>query len=372
MSEETKIQWASSTWNPWIGCDKVSPGCKNCYIVTTAPFRTRGLKHGDPRQRLSENYQKQPAKWNKDAEAALRGWEAAGKMEAMGMPVKKEIAKYGMTKPERPRIFPSLCDWLDDHVPIEWLADFLKVIHDTPHLDWLLLTKRPENFKPRLESVLASITDGTGKDGAFWQWLLEWIAGKAPANVWFGISAESQDWLDKRWTIARKIPAWVHFVSAEPLLGPLDFTSVGPNSRWQSEQRGGGCSGQFVCNALTGEEPYYSEEDGEPCIHYGTQIDWVIVGGESGDGARPCSVEWIWDIQMQCKDAGVACFVKQLGALPVTENANIFDWPEGVKFEAWIGPGAASARLALKHPKGGDSKEWPEELRVREFPALRD
>lgn len=95
MSEETLIQWASSTWNPWIGCDKVSPGCWLCYIVNTTPFRTRELKHGDPRQRLSENYWKQPARWNAAAEAALRGWEAAGKMEAMGMPVKKADPRDG-------------------------------------------------------------------------------------------------------------------------------------------------------------------------------------------------------------------------------------------------------------------------------------
>lgn len=351
MSEETLIQWASSTWNPWIGCDKVSPGCWLCYIVNTTPFRTRELKHGDPRQRLSENYWKQPARWNAAAEAALRGWEAAGKMEAMGMPVKKEIAQYGMTKPERPRIFPSLCDWLDDKVPIEWLADFLEVIYCTPNLDWLLITKRPENWRPRLEAAMSHIAarsraTHTEKCGGakkncdcfrqnhvhnqIWHWL---HTCNVPPNVWFGFSAENQEWFDKRYEIARSIPAKVKFISAEPLLGPIEFK-----------------------NRLTGTLPFKPGYEPTPY----KIIDWVIVGGESGDRARPCHVQWISNIITQCAAQGVACFVKQLGADPRDGSLCC----HGCSHE---GPHP----LKLIHKKGGDIYDWPEQLRVREFPVIK-
>src|SRR6188474_2093121 len=125
MAEKTSISWTDSTFNPWIGCTKVSEGCKNCYAENTTRARVlRSQGHetwgkGKQRSRTSAATWKNPLRWN------------------------SEVAVH----PDyRHKVFPSLCDWLDDEVPIEWLADFLKLIHDTPHLDWLNLTKRPENW----------------------------------------------------------------------------------------------------------------------------------------------------------------------------------------------------------------------------------
>jgi len=205
------------------------------------------------------------------------------------------------------RVFPSLCDWLDEDVPIEWLADFLKLIHDTPNLDWLLLTKRPENFH-RVDEA----EDLLGDEAA--EMVHAWASeGEAPKNVWIGVSCENQEYADKRILELLKIPAKIRFVSAEPLLGPIDF--------------------YFYQNGFKGE-------------HY---LDWVIIGGESGPKARPCVVEWIRDIVLQCKRASVPCFVKQLGTNPQFNRD--------------------STQLYFRHKKGGEPKEWPEDLRVRQFPS---
>jgi protein gp37 len=143
MAQNSNIEWTDNTWNPWIGCTKVSPGCANCY-AEARDQRFAGGAHwgkGAPRQRTSAANWKQPLKWNREAaedvDDALHDF-GADKYEA----------------PQRPRVFcASLADWLDDEVPIEWLADLLGLIHATPFLDWQLLTKRPENWMARIEQA---------------------------------------------------------------------------------------------------------------------------------------------------------------------------------------------------------------------------
>lgn len=327
MSEQTKIEWATHTFNPWIGCTKVSPGCLNCYAENTTRarvLRSRGQEiwgKGNKRVRTSASYWKDPLKWSRESRQPIAvNWSQT---DDLGEPAK--------LFPPRPRIFPSLCDWLDDEVPIEWLADFLKLIHDTPHLDWLLLTKRPENFQRRVGSLLSTMFM---RD----DWRLLWLEGQPPANVWLGTSVEDQQRADDRIPELLRIPAAVRFLSVEPLLGPVDLRLV---------------------------ELLQDASEGSPMIH------WVIIGGESGTGARPCHVELIRDLVLQCQAAGVACFVKQLGSHPFTHNANMEDWPDHITITA-EGEGFASGRPNLSHPKGGDPAEWPEHLRVREFPERRE
>lgn len=306
MSEQTTIEWATHSWNPWEGCTKVSPGCANCYAEARNKRFSGGANwgKGKPRRRTSPATWRNPLKWNREAEMS----------EAMSAHEPNEEPIFTHT---RPRIFPSLCDWLDDEVPIEWLADFLKLIHDTPNLNWLLLTKRPENFTRRVGSLLSTMFL---RD----DWRLLWVEGKqAPANVWIGTSVEDQKRADERIPELLKIPAKVRFLSVEPLLGDVDLA--------------------YTC--FNGADSFGSM----PGIH------WVIVGGESGPGARPCNVAWIRSIVGQCKAAGVPCFVKQLGSQPRCQNI-IGEPPWG--------------ELNLKHKKGGDMTEWPEDLRVREFPKL--
>lgn len=333
MAEETNIEWCDRTWSPWLGCRKKSEECNFCYIEDTPALRFRGLKLGMMPERTSEAYWRKPLAWNRKAGVSL-GWS---NMEGP-LPI------------ERPRVFPSLCDWLDERVPIKWLADFLNLIRLTPHMDWLLLTKRPENWAKRIFDARNFLTSGGDADTALM--LHDWLpkaempgmpaqSGKAPANVWFGVSAGNQKRLEERAPQLLGIPAAVHFVSCEPLLGAIDLTEC----RFKDEDA------EIRLNSLSGET--WVENSVSPSAYCDDNkgIDWVIVGGESGKGARACEVEWIRSIVAQCKASGVACFVKQLGARPVSDGSDLAD---------------------VSDRKGGDPAEWEQGLRVREWPKTAE
>jgi protein gp37 len=180
---------------------------------------------------------------------------------------------------ERPRVFcASLADWLDDEVPLEWLRDLLDLIRLTPNLDWLLLTKRPDNFLRRVGAVHdgfarnclsmdeADLVAWTGNMLRGWAGVSFCAAGRE--NYWLGVSAEDQERWDERVPVLLDIPAKVRFVSAEPLLGEIK---------------------------MGGHRP-----------------DWVIVGGESGPGARPMEANWVRSLRDQCA-GNTAFFFKQWG-----------------------------------------------------------
>lgn len=292
MGENTKIEWAHHTWNPWIGCSKVSAGCKYCYAEEMMDKRYGRAKWGDAtRVRTSEAYWKKPLSWNRQAE------------------------KTGT----RLRVFPSLCDPFEDRPELApWRADFWDVILKTPHIDWLLLTKRPENVRYMMpppyrdELVLP--------------------------NVWIGTSVENQEQADKRIPELLKVPAAVRFLSCEPLLGPVDIRRWGP----ECYECGLSCGLRLpeppefercvecgdYCGPTT--EPIFS--DGCPkcsgelefvcpdCDHYMVHqhedtpcIDWVICGGESGRNARPIHPDWARGLRDQCQASGVPFLFKQWG-----------------------------------------------------------
>lgn len=319
MGKTTEISWCDSTFNPWIGCTKVSPGCKNCYAETLMDSRYGRVKwgKGQPRQRTSKANWKLPVKWNQFA--------AEGQCLKCGQlyagPAWDRIDKEGFIQCDecnatvayrRARIFcASLSDWLDDEVPIEWLADLLKLIHETPNCDWLLLTKRPEHWRSRIGQANDSLEPGCPTRIM----LSRWVGSEAlkleptsPANVWLGSSVEDQQRADERIPALLQIPARIRFLSVEPMLERIDFSS------WQP-----------------------------------LAIHQMIFGGESGRDARHCHVDWIRDGLAQCRTAGVASFVKQLGA-------NV----AGNEMDKWV--------TRIKDKKGADMNEWPQELRVREFP----
>ena len=306
MSENTKIQWATHTFNPWEGCTKVSPGCANCYADARAQrFGQVKWGKGQPRRRTSKANWNLPVKWNREEGA-------------------KMVGHAEFVANERPRVFcASLSDWLDDEVPAAWLFDLMTLIHKTPNLDWLLLTKRPENFRARMKAAAASCTvdplDITDR-------IYAWLEGtRIPLNVWLGTSVENQDAAVERIPKLLAIPAKVRFLSCEPLLGPVKNAFL------------------LRDDGFTGIMPSK------------TEIDWVIIGGESGPNARLCYVDWVRSLVSQCKAAGVAPFVKQLGARPYNR------YPKHI----W----AIHSPLGLTDPKGGDIAEWPVDLRVREFPC---
>ncbi len=231
MSKDSRIEWTHHTFNPWWGCTKVSPGCKHCYAETWA--RRLGQEvwgpHA-PRRELSGAYWKQPMAWN--AEAARTGKQA--------------------------RVFcASMADVFEDRRDLDARREKLwTIIEQTPHLDWLLLTKRPQN-------VLRLVP-----------WRERW-----PENIWLGITAENQKWLDKRMPALTALGARILFLSCEPMLGPLDL------SKWIEGARRG--------------------------THRG--VHWVIGGGESGHHARPMHPEWLVSLRDQCVAAGIKFHFKQWG-----------------------------------------------------------
>ena len=260
--ENTKIEWTDHSWSPWYGCTKVSAGCANCYAETlNHRFGGNNWGKGKPRRKCAD--WNRPRRWNRSVE------------EPLSIPT-PDIPWY------RPKVFPSQCDWLDPEVPIEWLAEFLQLIYETPNLTWQLLTKRPELWKERMIEVMEH-TDQSSCPGEIkaYSLAMRWLQDNPPANVWLGTSVEDQKNANERIpTFVDYVPATLRFLSVEPLLGPIEF----------------------------GGDP-----DG---------IDWVIIGGESGKGARPCNLDWIRWIKDQCVDAGVPVFVKQLGSKPRTSRGN--------------------------------------------------
>lgn len=331
MSDTTKIEWTDHSWSPWEGCTKVSPGCAHCYAeALNHRFGKDNWGKGKPRRRTKD--WTKPVRWNQWVvpvcnQCGIEYYRCAVEVAGgLNCPDCDKVVRL-----RRQRVFPSVMDWLDDEVPIEWLADFLRLIHETPALDWLLLTKRTELWPERMRQVIA-LPDTMDRSLA-----IAWFNGQPPANVWIGASVEDQRRADERIPELLKIPANVRFLSLEPLLGPVDLKL---------------CARSFGF-------PQHITKDGR-AVGMPQGIDWVIIGGESGPGARPCHVEWVRDLVRQGQDAGVPVFVKQLGARPA--------WTDRQVAGQTVYP--HTKPLALNHPKGGDPFEWSEDLRIREFPKL--
>ncbi len=231
---KTKIEWTATldadgvmhpgyTFNPWWGCTKVSDGCKNCYAETLAKrygFDVWGLN--TPRRLMSDNHWQQPIKW--DAEGQRLG------------------IRY--------RVFcASMADVFEENAPESESERLWKLIRNTPNLDWQLLTKRPHRIADNLPG--------------------DW--GNGYSNVWLGTSVEDERVVERIGHLV-SVPAVIHFLSLEPLIGPLPNLPL-------------------------------------------SDIDWVIVGGESGAGARPMDEAWVLDIRRQCRSSRVSFFFKQWGGV---------------------------------------------------------
>lgn len=331
--KDTKIEWADHTFNPWWGCQEVSPACDNCYAK--ALDKRTGGDHwgaGKPRRRTSATNWKQPIKWNRDAEIKITAWEKFKETQP-GL-TDAQLLEQGFVKPQRPRVFcASMADVFDNEVPQEWRSDLFVLIAATPHLDWLLLTKRIGNAIPMLR---ASIGD------SFFP---------SHENIWLGITVCNQEEVDRDVFKLLKIPAAKRFLSIEPLLGQIDLTNV------KSENSGHGhheFSPIVTMNAL--QRP-----------HGTLSVDWVICGGESGSKARPMHPMWVYSLQEQCQSAGVPFFFKQWGEwFPVGSepneaqrliflyggsNARCYAWPDG---ESMVWAGKKNAGRLL------DGQEWNE------------
>lgn len=373
---ETKIEWCDYTLNPWRGCRKVSDGCKHCYAENRAG--QFGEDFAKKRIRLSDAGWRRPLKWDHDACLHHAG-------------------RLGPT--DRPRVFcASLADVFEDwdgpivdchgsrlnrcwacghiagyvhrvigcsvqpDVPASDLVtpltmddlrhDLFTLIDETPHLDWILLTKRPENVR-RMWPVSYVDTGDDCEDEEEREFFAEGAVRERRSNVWLGTSVENQEPADRRIPELLKCRdlAPVLFVSCEPLLGPINL-------------------GQYVGTECTHDDARLEHDTGalicKRCDDM-DQVDWVIAGGESGRNARPCNVAWIRSIRDQCREAGTPIFIKQLGTHVTDQGTTMacsypdsMCWPAGTRTDVH--------RVLLSDSKGGDPSEWPEDLRVREFP----
>lgn len=352
MAENSKIQWTHHTFNPWRGCQKVSSGCDNCYAETMSKRNPGTLGVWGPngtRVVASESQWKLPHKWNREAEAAGERRRVfcaslADVFEDWGGPVVNSKGE-GLFEDGHYWFSPDEdCFAMSDPLTLTHIRRRLfEVIDQTPWLDWLLLTKRPENARRMMASAMGYSERMVGIEID-----IEEHIERCSPNLWIGTSVENQEQADKRIPELLRVPAAVRFLSMEPLLGPVDLTNVEDSTRekiWVDCL--GGVFSRFVRNNL----------DVPPCgITYDSVVNWVIVGGESGPGARPCDLEWIRSIQDQCKEAGTPVFVKQIGAITVDSR-----FAESDGTPAFIG--------GIKDKKGGDPSEWPEDLRVRELPT---
>lgn len=305
MGANSKIEWTDHTFNPWRGCTKVAAGCANCYAERDAKrFPDKLGIWGDDGTRVvaAESTWKQPKTWNDAAAkasvrarvfcASLADWaeDWQGPIMLSGKdPVycgKDFRASHGTTNPRAT---------LDDV-----RRRLFALIDATPHLDWLLLTKRPENiqrfWKPwKISQELYEATAPAISDDLKRQWNYR-------SNVWLGTSIATQEDADRNIPELLKCRnlAPVLFVSAEPLLGPVDLRKV-PNPDAYFKQ--------------TGRTGVVSEPNEPDDYVYWTSkaIDWLICGGESGHGARPMHPDWARSLRDQCTAAGVPFFFKQWG-----------------------------------------------------------
>lgn len=267
MADQTAIEWCDATFNPWIGCTKVSPACDHCYAEADMDHRRHRVKWGagQPRSRTSVDYWKKPLRWN--AHDDFFECRCGLRRERRDF---KDHADCPL-RPARRRVFcASLADVFDNEVDPQWRADLFDLIAATPNLDWLLLTKRIGN--------VASMVPGT------WRPVY-------PRNVWLGATICNQDEAERDIRKLLAIPARVRFLSIEPMLGRIDLCET--LGMWWNQTAG--CF----------------ESEGR---HFNPRgLDWVIAGGESGKEARPMHPTWVRALRDQCAAAGVPFLFKQWG-----------------------------------------------------------
>lgn len=268
MGQDTGIEWTEHTWNPWVGCTQISPGCDGCYM-----FREQRRYGKDPEniRRTTDRTFNGPLRWK---ESAL--------------------------------VFT--CSWSDFFLKAAdpWRDDAWDIIRRTPHLTYQILTKRPALIRSRLPR--------------------DW--GDGWDNVWIGVSIENNHFT---WRLRElsAVPARVRFASYEPAIGPVGWYDLTTSGSW---------------------------------LRY--PLDWIIVGGESGPGARPFQAQWAREAIAFGDDMGVPVFIKQMG-----ENA--YDGERCAKSscnEIDLCTHLVPRKLTFNDRKGGDPSEWPADIRRREMP----
>jgi protein gp37 len=361
MRHQTGIQWThvpgyiGATWNPTTGCTRVSAGCDHCYAFTLHDQR---YKTNLDDARTFYAYQDEPPPPDTTAREVIAGARVAG--VPLPFPAQydvpfsqvQELDERRLTEPlraKRPHAYfvDSMSDLFHADVPDSFIDRVFAVMALSPQHVFMVLTKRPERMRAYLSShevglrwALAS--ERRGNEIVPPGTAVQWTRNGLP-NVWLGVTVEDQARADERIPLLLDTPAAVRFLSCEPLLEAIDLTRLtAPADGWAD-----------TYNALDGTWENVADKS-EAWLR---GVDWVIVGGESGKGARRFDLAWARSLRDQCAAAGVPFFMKQMGSRP-TDIRYSNDPPDG-----W------ALRIKLKHSHGANPDEWPEDLRVRQWPA---
>jgi protein gp37 len=299
MSDHTGIEWTDSTWNVVTGCDKISPGCKNCYAEGIADrfFAKQYPPNADGSPRKFTDVRCHP--------------------ERLDTPLHWRAPRMCFVN--------SMSDLFHEDVPEEFIRAVFTTMRNAQQHTFQVLTKRAARM---LEII------GTWQRNGL---LLREGHGCVLPNVWLGVSVEDQKRADERIPLLLQTPAAVRFLSVEPMLETVSFRWAKWDT-WKPHPRRPERMGPGAIDEYDGLR----------------MLDWVICGGESGPGARMFRREWAESLFKQCREAGVPFFMKQFGSYPVLDP----------RYDQTL-PGATRK---LQNRKGGDPEEWPEALRVREFP----
>ena len=282
---KTNIEWADRVWNPIVGCTIVSPGCTNCYAMRMAARLNRMLPSSHY-EGLTQSVNGRPVWTGKVALAP------------------DHIFKAPLYWRKPTRVFVnSMSDLFHEDVPDEWVYDVFAVMISQKRHQFQVLTKRPL----RMKNFVSRIYDARSVDEAF----------PPPSNIWLGVSVEDQARADERIPLLLETPAAVRFISAEPLLGPVDLSHID-------------ISGDAMIEPLrTYSAAELSEMWGENMDYGQNGLDWVIAGGESGPGKRPVDLAWLRSIRDQCRAAGVPVFIKQIDKIiPIPDDLMIREFPQ--------------------------------------------
>jgi protein gp37 len=348
---ETSIEWTDRSINPIrFGrghyCQKISPGCANCYASRYQP-RVGNPQFGGTGSALPmlADFPSGPKGEPDD------GTFADLRADRLWFDESKLLEVLRRKKPTK-WFWCDMTDLFGSWVPDEWIDRCFATMEQTPQHTHQVLTKRAGRMQAYLSWRWGKREDSPGF--------------RIPArNIWCGVSVEDQQRADERIPHLLKTPAAVRFLSVEPLLGELNLKPFAPfffEKVTLAEQRmvRGAFPHGIPANSLNAR---ISEQ----------RLHWVIVGGESGPGARCCDVEWVRSIRDQCRAAGVACFVKQLGSKPIDDR---YFAEASAAFEREWGfpPGLPNqieeCTFRPSDRKGGDPAEWADDLRVREFPEV--
>lgn len=316
----SNIEWTEQTWNPTTGCDRISPGCDRCYALTMAK-RLKGMGS---------------AKYQTDGNPTTSGpgFGIAAHADAIIEPLRWK----------KPRLVfvNSMSDLFHHGIDTPNLHVIFGVMAATPQHTYQVLTKRHGRMRSLLNNpdfvhMVRHRAEGYGHSAtAGWIWPLP--------NVHLGVSVENQKWADIRIPALLDTPAAIRFLSCEPLIGPV---TLFPDDHTGHKQDYDGDAICLDCSTDERHIPWRTVDRGP------LGIDWVIIGGESGPGARPFNPQWAADLIDQSRQAGAAPFVKQLGSV----------WARDTSY-------AGKSVAGHGDTKGGNPDYWPTNLRVREYPTV--